>query len=190
MTLSDIDIRDAFRTGQFNTDDPLATLFEHIQPASIDLHLGREFIRAIQMPSDWGLDPYSEEDMKAAFGEPEGAGEDGYFILFPQQFVLASTSEAVALNNEVRGKVEGKSSVARFGLIIHSAGFIDPGFNGCITLELFNQSPNAIMLWPGMGIAQLELTRLDTPSSVGYSGKYLGAPGLQASRYYLNPRPV
>jgi dCTP deaminase len=172
--------------GQFSVE---GLRLENIQPASIDLHLGFEIIRAIDMPDGWGLDPYSEEDMQIAFGEPEGIDENGFFVIHPHDFALAST-ERVELNNELKGEVEGKSSVARFGLIVHSAGFIDPGFYGHITLELFNQAPFPILLTPGMPIAQLQLVRLDTPSASAYSGKYLGAPGLQASRYYLNPRPA
>jgi len=158
---------------------------ESIQPASIDLHLGDTFIAP--MPgSGFVLNPYDRESMEYAFRGTYWGG-DGY-ILSSGGFILAAT-ERVALGNELVAQVAGKSSVARFGIVIESAGFIDPGFDGCITLEIYNQMPFSVLLIPGMPIAQLAVTRLDTPVELGYVGKYQGATGPQSSRYYLNRRP-
>jgi len=165
---------------------------ESIQPASIDLHLGDKIINAVRpIGAPREVDPFNEVSVKAAF---HSYHHDpvytiaGKFILRPGEFVLVAT-ERVTIGNELVAQVAGKSSLARLGLMVESAGFIDPGFDGCITLELFNQLPSAILLTPGMPIAQLVVTRLDTPVELGYVGKYQGATGPQSSRYYLNRRP-
>ena len=157
-----------------------------IQPASIDLHLGSQFIKADKLSRRFVLDPYDGLHIWSGFG---GVEANTQFILEPQQFVLAAT-ERVTLGNELVGQVAGKSSLARLGLYIESAGFIDPGFDGPITLELFNVSPNSILLTPGMPICQISLSRLDSPANPVYSGSYVGSTGPVVSKYWKsNKRP-
>lgn len=164
---------------------------ESIQPASIDLHLGNKVIVPMN-GKEFVLDPYELSSMQSAFSFPfridAEAGMPPGYELFPGEFILAAT-ERVRLGNSLVAQVAGKSSVARYGLMIESAGFIDPGFDGCITLEIYNQMPFSVLLVPGQPICQLAVSRLDVPADVGYAGKYQGADGPQASRYYLNRRP-
>jgi dCTP deaminase len=114
------------------------------------------------------------------------------FILHPGEFVLGSTYEVVSLPDDLAGRLEGKSSLGRLGLLTHStAGFIDPGFSGHITLELSNVATLPIKLWPGMKIGQLCLFRLSSPAehpygSAIYGSKYQGQRGPTASKAYLN----
>ena len=184
--LSNVNIKDALREGLIRIDGLQESA---IQPASVDLHLAKEFIipREHYEWGGWAQDPYKQEDIDVAFGSVHNWDE---FVLGSLEFALAATSEVVCLGNEIAAEVSGKSSLARLGLVVHvTAGFIDPGFEGPITLELFNCSPNAILLTPGMPIAQLVFTRLDTPASPGYAGKYVGATGPQVSMYWKNERP-
>lgn len=198
--LSNVGLRDAIRDGQLAIE---GLKEESIQPASIDLHLDYRVIRlrkprvsffrrlwlAIALrgiPKAETVDPYDQGELLSLFDEPEE-----YYLWFaiePGEFLLAAT-ERVAVGNELVAQVAGKSSVARFGLMVESAGYIDPGFDGSITLELFNQLHRPLILTAGMPIAQLAVTRLDTPADISYAGKYNGSVGPVASRYYLNARP-
>lgn len=150
MMLHDAAILRAISTGRLQVEPFRVDL---IQPASIDLRLGREFL--ILRPGLRALDPASwvgQWDRHRV-----GTGES--FILTPGAFVLASTHEQVALGPDLVGRLEGKSSLGRLGLRVHStAGFIDPGFRGRITLELSSDVDRPIVLWPGMRIGQLSLT--------------------------------
>ena len=180
--LSRHDLKEAIASGQLAIE---GLKEESIQPASIDLHLGDSFIVPVHHGANFLLDPYNQVMMLRAFSSPNKMSS---CVLQPGHFILAAT-ERVTLGNELVAQVAGKSSVARFGIVIESAGFIDPGFDGCITLEIYNQMPFSILLTPSMPIAQLAVTRLDTPVDVIYGGKYQGADGPQASRYYQNRRP-
>lgn len=131
------------------------------------------------------LDPYDEEMTNLAFGPML---ELPHYLLLPGRFVLAAT-ERVTLGNQLVAQVAGKSSLARDCLVVENAGYIDPGFDGPITMELFNQGPFTLVLTAGMPIAQLAVTRLDSPANPVYSGKYLGASGPQVSMYWKNKRP-
>jgi len=121
-------------------------------------------------------------------------GDGGAFILHPGEFVLGSTLEVVTLPDDLAGRLEGKSSLGRLGLLTHStAGFIDPGFSGHITLELSNVANLPITLWPGMKIGQLCLFRLSTAAqfpygSAQYGSRYQGQRGPTPSRSYQNFR--
>jgi dCTP deaminase len=121
--------------------------------------------------------------------EPDGQEP---FILHPGEFVLASTYELVSLPDDVAARLEGKSSLGRLGLLTHStAGFIDPGFSGHVTLELSNVATLPIKLWPGMKIGQLCLFRLSSPAehpygSAGSGSRYQNQRGPTASRSALN----
>ncbi len=113
-------------------------------------------------------------------------------MLHPGEFVLGSTFESVTLPDDLAGRLEGKSSLGRLGLLTHStAGFIDPGFTGHITLELSNVANLPITLWPGMKIGQLCLFRLSSPAerpygSAGVGSRYQGQRGPTPSRAHLN----
>src|SRR6201747_1855390 len=135
------------------------------------------------------IDPAKQQDELTTLVEP-AAGEP--FVLHPGEFVLGSTLEQVALADDLAGRLEGKSSLGRLGLLTHStAGFVDPGFTGHITLELSNVATLPIKLWPGMKIGQLCFFRLSSPArrpygSGEYASRYQGQRGPTASRSYLN----
>lgn len=134
-----------------------------VQPASVELHLHNEVI----------ADPTSDEPIVFDINEHPC---DGEYALMPDEFLLVSTTEHVALSNEVVGEVWGKSSLGRIGLLVHvTAGYIDPGFSGRITLELKNLSNNVIRLKPGMKIAQIAFDRLESPAPVAYGDPSLGS---------------
>jgi dCTP deaminase len=119
-------------------------------------------------------------------------GSDRPFILHPGEFVLGSTYELISLPDDIAARLEGKSSLGRLGLLTHStAGFIDPGFSGHVTLELSNVATLPIKLWPGMKIGQLCFFRLSSPAekpygSKDYSSRYQGQRGPTASRSFQN----
>mgnify|MGYP003377136521 CR=1 FL=1 len=113
--------------------------------------------------------------------------DDEPFILHPGEFVLGSTLERVAIPDDLVARLEGKSSLGRLGLLIHStAGYVDPGWDGQITLELSNVARLPITIYPGMPIGQLSFLQLTTPVDAPYAGKYLGQAGPVASRYHKN----
>jgi dCTP deaminase len=165
---------------------------ELIQPASYDVTLSAEF--KVQMHFDAESDtPYIDpkEDSSDYFMDvsvPKGAA----FQLDPGSFVLASTFETIALGANISARVEGKSSLGRLGLVVHStAGFVDPGFDGQITLELSNSGTMPILLWPGMKIAQLCFYRLPEPTTLLYGSRAAGShyqnqAGPTCSRSYEN----
>lgn len=161
---------------------------ELVQPSSIDVRLDR-FFRVFNNSRYTHIDPSIQQDELTTLVEPDG---DEAFVLHPGEFVLGSTLEIVTLPDDVASRLEGKSSLGRLGLITHStAGFIDPGFSGHITLELSNVANLPIMLWPGMKIGQLCLIRLSTPAqhpygSSVYGSRYQGQRGPTASRSYQN----
>src|SRR5689334_16779472 len=132
-----------------------------LQPSSIDIRLDRYF-RVFDNTRYTHIDPQLRQDELTTLVEADG---DEPFVLHPGEFVLGSTFEAVTLPDDLAGRLEGKSSLGRLGLLTHStAGFIDPGFTGHITLELSNVANLPITLWPGMKIGQLCLFRLSTPA--------------------------
>ncbi|KJS56249.1 dCTP deaminase [Streptomyces rubellomurinus] len=185
MLLSDKDIRTEIDLGRVVIDpfDP-----SMIQPSSIDVRLDR-FFRVFENHKYPHIDPSEEQPDLTRLVEPEG---DEAFILHPGEFVLASTYEVITLPEDVASRLEGKSSLGRLGLLTHStAGFIDPGFSGHVTLELSNVATLPIKLYPGMKIGQLCLFRLSSPSehpygSERYGSRYQGQRGPTPSRSYLN----
>jgi dCTP deaminase len=118
------------------------------------------------------------------------------FILHPGEFVLAVTLERVEIPDHLVGRLDGKSSLGRLGLIVHStAGFVDPGFKGRLTLELTNVANLPITLYYAMPVSQISFSQLSTPADKPYGGgatgsKYQGQTGPEPSRYYLNYRPA
>ncbi|MFJ8475001.1 dCTP deaminase [Kitasatospora sp. NPDC094011] len=185
MLLSDKDIRTEIDLGRVGIDpfDPAM-----IQPSSIDVRLDR-FFRVFENHKYPHIDPSEEQPDLTRLVEPDG---DEAFILHPGEFALASTYEVITLPEDVASRLEGKSSLGRLGLLTHStAGFIDPGFSGHVTLELSNVATLPIKLYPGMKIGQLCLFRLSSPSehpygSARYGSRYQGQRGPTPSRSYLN----
>jgi dCTP deaminase len=187
MLLSDRDIRAEVDAGRLAVEPWEAGL---VQPSSVDVRLDRYF-RVFNNSRYTHIDPSVQQDDLTALVEPEG---DEPFVLHPGEFVLGSTLEVVTLPDDLAGRLEGKSSLGRLGLLTHStAGFIDPGFTGHITLELSNVANLPIMLWPGMKIGQLCLFRLSSAAehpygSEVYGSRYQGQRGPTPSRSYQNFR--
>jgi dCTP deaminase len=159
-----------------------------VQPSSIDVRLDR-FFRVFENHKYPHIDPAADQPDLTRMVEPEA---DEPFILHPGEFVLGSTYEVVTLPDDVAARLEGKSSLGRLGLLTHStAGFIDPGFSGHVTLELSNVATLPIKLWPGMKIGQLCFFRLSSPSehpygSEKYGSRYQGQRGPTPSRSFQN----
>jgi dCTP deaminase len=179
MLLSDRDIRAEVQSGRVRVEPYDEAM---IQPSSIDVRLDR-FFRVFV------IDP-SVEQSELTRGVEVGPKE--FFILHPGEFVLASTYEVISLPDDLAGRLEGKSSLGRLGLLTHStAGFIDPGFSGHITLELSNVANLPVKLFPGMKIGQLCLIRLSSPAehpygSAVYGSRYQGQRGPTPSRSWMN----
>ncbi|EQD87668.1 dCTP deaminase [Saccharopolyspora erythraea] len=185
MLLSDRDLRKELEDGRLELDPFDAAM---IQPSSIDVRLDRYF-RVFDNTKYTHIDPSQQQDELTSLRE---VPDDEPFVLHPGEFVLGSTFELVGLPDDLAGRLEGKSSLGRLGLLTHStAGFIDPGFSGHITLELSNVANLPITLWPGMKIGQLCLFRLSSPADHPYGTKqagsrYQGQRGPTPSRAYLN----
>ena len=185
MLLSDGDIRAELAAGRVALDP---CDLEMVQPSSVDVRLDR-FFRVFENHRYPHIDPSVEQPELTRLVEPSG---DEPFILHPGEFALASTFEVVTLPDDIAGRLEGKSSLGRLGLLTHStAGVIDPGFSGHVTLELSNVATLPIKLWPGMKIGQLCLIRLSSPAehpygSEKYGSRYQGQRGPTPSKSYLN----
>jgi dCTP deaminase len=185
VLLSDRDIRSEISSGRVQVEP-----FEPgmIQPSSVDVRLDR-FFRVFENHKYSVIDPSIEQSELTR--EVEVADEE-FFILHPGEFVLASTYEVITLPDDIAGRLEGKSSLGRLGLLTHStAGFIDPGFSGHITLELSNVANLPVKLFPGMKIGQLCLIKLSSPAehpygSAQYGSRYQGQRGPTPSRSWLN----
>ncbi|WP_344247057.1 dCTP deaminase [Isoptericola hypogeus] len=181
MLLSDRDIRAELDAGRVVLDplDP-----DMLQPSSIDVRLDRYF-RLFDNHKYPFIDPSQEQPDLTRLVE---VSPDEPFVLHPGEFVLGSTFESVTLPDDVAARLEGKSSLGRLGLLTHStAGFIDPGFGGHVTLELSNVATLPITLWPGMKIGQMCFFRLSSPAehpygSQAYGSRYQGQRGPTASR--------
>ena len=183
--MSDRDIRASIEAGQIGLEPLDMSL---LQPSSFDVRIDR-FFRLFDNHKYAFIDPAEQQDDLTRFVE---VAPDEPFILHPGEFVLGSTYEFVKLPDNVAARLEGKSSLGRLGLVTHStAGFVDPGFNGHVTLELSNMATLPIKLWPGMKIGQLCFFQLSSPSetpygSVKYLNRYQGQRGPTASRSYMN----
>ena len=150
---------------------------EQIQPASVDIRLGNTF--SIVEDSSKGI-IYLENETKY-----KTITSDTY-ILLPNQFVLATTMEYFNLPNDLTAFVEGRSSLGRMGLFIQNAGWVDPGFKGEITLELYNANRCAIELKAGRRVGQLVFAKMDDAALNPYKGKYQGQKGATGSRVFLD----
>ncbi|MDQ3944895.1 MAG: dCTP deaminase [Actinomycetota bacterium] len=185
MILSDASIRKELAQGRI-VIDPLDE--SYIQPSSVDLRVDRYF-RVFRNDTTPYIDPkLPQEDLTELVEVADGKA----FILHPGEFVLGSTLELVALPDDLVARLEGKSSLGRLGLLIHStAGFVDAGWNGHLTLELSNVANLPIAIYPGMKIGQISFIRMDSAAEHPYGSetagsKYQGQRGPTPSRYYLN----
>jgi dCTP deaminase len=185
VLLSDRDLVSEIKSGQLGLDPFEPSL---VQPSSIDVRLDRLF-RVFNNHLYTHIDPAErQDDLTALVDVPDGQA----FILHPGEFVLASTLETVTLGRQLAARLEGKSSLGRLGLLVHStAGFIDPGFSGHVTLELSNVASLPIRLWPGMKIGHICVLRLSSPAehpygSEVYGSRYQHQRGPTASRSWQN----
>lgn len=185
MLLSDRDIKSQIQLGRIGIE-PLD--LDLIQPSSMDVRLDR-FFRLFDNHKYPFIDPRQEqEDLTRLVAVENGES----FILHPGEFVLGSSFEFVSLPDDIAARLEGKSSLGRLGLLTHStAGFVDPGFKGHVTLELSNTATLPIKLWPGMKIGQLCFFQLSSATenpygSSKYGSRYQGQRGPTASRSHLN----
>ena len=185
MLLSDRDIKAEISAGRVKVEPFDGAM---IQPSSVDVRLDR-FFRVFENHKYSVIDPSTEQSDLTREVAVEANEE---FILHPGEFVLASTYEVITLPDDIAGRLEGKSSLGRLGLLTHStAGFIDPGFSGHITLELSNVANLPVKLFPGMKIGQLCLIKLSSPAenpygSALYGSRYQGQRGPTASKSWLN----
>lgn len=176
MVLSDRTIREEIAAGRLVIDPFDDSL---VQPSSIDVRVANDF-RVFRNNRQPYIDvrqpaPDLTELVTVDEGEP--------FILHPGEFVLGSTLERVGIPGNLVARLEGKSSLGRLGLLIHStAGYIDPGFDGTITLEFSNVASLPITIHPGMRIGQISFLQMTTPVDTPYQGKYQGQAGPTASR--------
>ncbi len=185
MILSDRSIREELKAGRI-VIEPYDD--RDIQPSSVDLHLDRLF-RVFRNHQRQVIDVKRAQEDLTELVEVDG---DNAFILHPGEFVLGSSSERVGVPDDLVARLEGKSSLGRLGLVIHStAGFVDAGFSGHITLELSNVATLPITLYPGMKIGQISFLKMTTSAENPYGSaatgsKYKGQRGPTASRYHLN----
>ena len=184
MLLSDRDLKAALASGRMSLSPYDEAM---VQPSSIDVRLDRYF-RVFANHRYTHIDPAIAQDDLTELVEPDG---EEPFVLHPGEFVLGSTLEVITLGNDLAARLEGKSSLGRLGLLTHStAGFIDPGFSGHVTLELSNVANLPIKLYPGMKIGQICVLPLSSPAehpygSERYGSRYQGQRGPTPSRSYL-----
>jgi len=185
VILSDRDIRSAIEAGRI-VIDPFTP--EAIQPSSVDLHVDRRF-RVFRNNRYPFIDVRTDQPDLTELVEID---PEQPFILHPGEFVLGSTLERVALPDDLVARLEGKSSLGRLGLLIHStAGYVDPGWDGNLTLELSNVANLPITLYYGMKIGQISFQRMSSPVEVAYGddrigSKYRGQTDPTASRYHVD----
>ena len=183
MILSDRSIREGIESGRIEIEP-----FDEscLQPSSVDLHVDRKF-RTFHNARYPFIDVKVDMPDLTELIEVEG---ESPFILHPGEFVLGSTLERVRLPDDLVARLEGKSSLGRLGLLIHStAGYVDPGWDGFLTLELSNVANLPITIYPGMKIGQISFFRLTTPAerpygAKGRGSKYQGQSGPTASRFF------
>jgi dCTP deaminase len=185
VLLSDRDIRAEIDGGRVRLQPYDEAM---VQPSSIDVRLDKLF-RLFDNHKYPFIDPAEDQPDLTRLIEVE---RDEPFILHPGEFVLGSSFEVVTLPDDLAARLEGKSSLGRLGLVTHStAGFVDPGFSGHVTLELSNVATLPIKLWPGMKVGQLCFFRLSSPAenpygSAKYGSRYQGQRGPTASRSFQN----
>jgi len=189
MILSDVDILGRLEDGNLGIE-PIDDLDTQVQPASVDLRLGEEFLE-FQRTNIPYIHPDSADEVDEYVTETHvSEGDD--FILHPGDFVLGTTKERVSIPADLLATVQGRSSLGRLAIVIHAtAGIVDPGYQGQITLELSNLGTAPVALSPGMRVSQLIFTELETPARRPYGeergSKYQGQSGPQASRIDDDP---
>ena len=174
MILSDKTIITMLKEGELKIS-PLDN--NQIQPASVDIRLGDTF--SIVEDSHTGILTLENEIKYKTI-------KTDTYVILPGQFVLATTMEYIGLPNDLTAFVEGRSSLGRMGLFIQNAGWVDPGFNGEITLELYNANRCAIELKTGRRIGQLVFAKMDNAALNPYSGKYQGQKGATGSKVFMD----
>lgn len=183
MVLSDHDIKIEMASGRIAIEP---TVDRFIQPASVDLRLGSDF-RVFRNSSHVAIDPERDQP---DLTERIVIADDDAFVLHPGQFALGTTLECITVPNDILAKLEGKSSLGRLGLMIHStAGYIDPGWTGQVTLELSNVATLPILLRPGMRIGQISFERMSSPVDVPFGSPELGSH-YQGQRGATAGRPL
>ena len=185
MVLSDRTIKEKLAAGAIRIEplDP-----DDIQPSSVDLHLGDTFqvFRNTRYPY---IDPVREQ---AGLMELVRGSAEEPFVLHPRELVLGTTIERIVLPEDIVARLEGKSSLGRLGLLIHStAGYVDPGWDGKLTLELSNVANLPIVLMPGMAIGQVSFSQMTTPverpyGTPGLGSKYQGQSDVTSSKMFRN----
>ncbi len=171
MILSDKDIREAINSGKLKVEAPDEKHLENIGPSSLDLRCGSHF-KLYEHTKFPLLDPADPETFKNCSRMIEIKSPNTPFIIQPGDFALGVTFEKITLSDDLVARVEGRSSLGRLGIIVHStAGFVDPGFSGTITLEITNINRMPVALYPGMRVCQLALETLTSPAEVDYSKK-------------------
>ena len=189
MILSDGTIRRLINEGSIGLE-PITK--DQIQPGSVDVRLDRKF-RVFRNHTAVCVDPY---DPPTDLTEVVEIADGEAFVLRPGEFVLGSTIEHIRLPDDLVARVDGKSSIGRYGILVHAtAGFIDASFTGNVVLELSNVSSLPFKLWPGMKIGQISFMRLDQPAERPYGhpdlgSKYQGQTGPVGSQYDANQAPV
>jgi dCTP deaminase len=180
MVLSDVDLQAALETGEIRISPP-PDLDVQLGACSLDLRLGNEF-RVFERTRNAFIDPRGQIDWDS-FTSVVTVAEDEPFIMHPQELVLAATIEEISLPAHILGRLEGRSSLGRLGIIVHgTAPLFFPGFSGRAVMELGNIGPMPVALYPGMRICAFTFERLSSPTSRPYQGKYAGQSGPLGSR--------
>ncbi len=167
MILSDKDIKAKLNSGQIKIA-PMPDLTQALGTVSVDLRLGNDFVvyRTTDRPFIDVKDPKTFEGLTEKISKPDSEA----FVIHPRDFVLGSTLEKIELPADLAGRLEGKSSLGRLGIVIHStAGKVDPGFKGNLVLEITNIGTVPIMLYPGMRVCQLLFEQLSSPTEIAYT---------------------
>lgn len=171
MIFSDRDIRAAIKSGRIKIDSPDEKYLENIGPSSLDLRCGNHF-KLYEHTKFPLLDPANPATFENCSRLIEIQKPNTPFIIQPNDFMLGVTLEKITLPDDLVARVEGRSSLGRLGIIVHStAGFVDPGFSGTITLEITNINRMPVALYPGMRVCQLAFETLTSPAEVDYSKK-------------------
>lgn len=176
MILSDTEIK-AYIKDKKIVVVPAPNFKEQLSGASLDLRLGSEF--RMFDPQSTIIDPKNKKECTTF----HKVGKNGKFVVHPGEFVLGITNEVVGIDNTLCARIDGKSSVGRMGVVVHStAGHVNPGWKGRLTLEISNIGRIPVILYPGMRICQLVFEKLTSPAHEGYNGKYQNQKNPQESK--------
>lgn len=191
MILSDTDIKKRMAKGDIVVTSPNSDHQKNVNASSMDLRLGR-FFKIYNHAKQAILDPLKKESIEGSTSLIEIKNPGESFIVQPGEFVLGVTLERIKIADDLVARVEGRSSLGRLGIIVHStAGFIDAGFEGTITLEITNINRMPVALYPGMRVCQLAFERMTSKAEVPYSkkktSKYQGQDLPQESKIALDP---